>query len=341
MVEKTLSPLEEIFFELIRAGLHGRKPDIPRDLSLQDWGGLLSMARKQSVVGLLYRGVSFCGEGYPLPEQILFRLVAEDDRVERTGEKLKNASDGLSLTLSSAGLHPIVLKGATVAAWYPVPTQREYGDIDVYLPPEEFDRASEVLGMPVSKAPDGSLHYQWQGVDVDLHRRYFDLHLPDRRLPVPGTPEATLLMLSAHAMKHAVGAGVGLRQCIDMAVAYEHLGPQVATERLESVYRDSGTLRWNRLLSAFIEKYLDFHPAFGGEGTCPDALLKIVREGGNFGHHAGGRLDAINKSALRRKADTLLRFVKRAPFSLKYAAGETIRSVLSLAGGNHAPYQRM
>ena len=334
MVEKALSPLEEIFFELIRAGLHGRKPDIPQDLSLKDWGGLLSLAKKQSVMGLLYRGVSFCGEGYPLPEPVLFRLVAEDDRVERTGAKLKQASEDLSARLSSAGLHPILLKGATVAAYYPVPLQREYGDIDLYLPPEEFDIVPEVLGVPFTTAPDGSIHYSWQEVDVDQHRRYFDLHIPEQKLPVPGTPEATLLMLSAHAMKHAVGTGVGLRQCIDIAMAYEHLGPEVSPERLERVFRDSGTLKWNRLLSAFIEEYLDFHPIFGGGGAHPEPLLKIVQKGGNFGHHAHGRLEAIGKSALRRKADTALRFVKRLPFSLRYAPRETLHSVFSLAEGN-------
>jgi hypothetical protein len=334
MVEKTLSPLEEIFFELIRAGLHGRRPDIPKDLSLQDWAGLLKLAKMQSVTGLLYRGVSFCGEGYPLPEPVLFRLVAEDDRVERTGARLRQASEDLTLKLSSAGLHPILLKGATIAAYYPVPLQREYGDIDLYLPPEEFDKAPEMLGVPVTTAPDGSIHYSWQEMDVDQHRRYFDLHIPEQKLPAPGTPEATLLMLSAHAMKHAVGTGVGLRQCIDMAMAYEHLGPELSPERLESVFRASGTYKWNRLLSAFIEEYLDFHPLFGGAGTRPEPLLKIVQQGGNFGHHAHGRLEAIGKSALRRKADTTLRFLRRLPFSLKYAAGETLRSVFSLAAGN-------
>ena len=333
-MEKTLSPLEETFFELIRAGLHGRKPDIPQDLSLKDWGGLLSLAKKQSVTGLLYRGAQFCGEGYHLPEPVLFRLVAEGDHVERRGAALHRTAEDLVARLSEAGLHPLLMKGPAVAAFYPEPLQREYGDIDLYLPPEEFHKAPQVLGVTETMAPDGSLHFDWMGVDVDLHRRYFDLHVSARRLPAPGTPEATLLMLSAHAMKHAVGTGVGLRQCIDMAVAYEHLGPEVSPEHLESVFRDSGTLKWNRLLSAFIEKYLDFHPSFGGGKTNPDPLLQIVREGGNFGHHAHGRLEAMGKPASRRKADTAWRFLKRLPFSLRYAAGETLRSVFSLAEGN-------
>ena len=333
-MEKTLSPLEETFFELIRAGLHGEPARIGQVPTLQDWGVLLTLAKRQSVMGLLYRGVSFLPEGFHLPEPVLFRLVAEADQVERRGATLKSVADNLVDRLSSAGLHPILMKGPVVAAYYPVPQQREYGDIDLYLAPDEFAAAPGVLEVPFTQAPDGSIHYQWKGVDVDQHRRYFDLHLPERRLPAPGTPEATLLMLSAHAMKHAVGTGVGLRQCIDMAVAYEHLGTEVSPEKLECVFRDSGTLKWNRLLSAFIEEYLGFHPIFGGAGTCPEPLLKIVQKGGNFGHHAHGRLEAIGKSALRRKADTALRFVKRLPFSLRYAPRETLRSVFSLADGN-------
>ena len=334
MVEKALSPLEAILFELVKAGLQGRTPDIPQDLSRHDWEMLIGLARKQSVTGLLYRGVSFCPEGYRLPEPILFLLVAEIGRVERQGKNMQKVAEDLFARLTGEGLSPILMKGPSVAAYYPEPLQREYGDIDLYLTPKEFEKAPEVLGVQADKAPDGSLHYLWKGVDVDQHRKYFDLHLPVEKLPAPGTPEAVLLMLSAHAMKHAVGAGVGLRQCIDMSVAYQHLGASVSAEGLERIYKDSGTLRWNRLLSAFIEEYLDFHPVFGGKGTNPGSLLQIVQEGGNFGHHASGRKEALGKTPFRRKADTAFRFLRRLPFALRYAPRESCFSILDLAKGN-------
>ena len=334
MVEKTLSPLEETFFELIRAGLHGEPARLSQVPTLKEWGNLLALAKKQSVMGLLSRGVSFLPEGFRLPEPVLFRLVAEDDQVERRGAALKSVADDLVDRLSSAGLHPILMKGPVVAAFYPEPLQREYGDIDLYLAPDEFAAAPGVLAVPFAPAPDGSIHYEWKGVDVDQHRRFFDLHGLERSLPAPGTPEATLLMLSAHTMKHACGAGAGLRQCIDMAMAYERLGDSVSPERLLQVYRQSGTLRWNRLLSAFIERYLGFHPILEGEGTNPELLLRIVLEGGNFGHHAAGRAAALEASPFRRKADTALRFLRKLPFSLRFAPRETLCSLFSLAAGN-------
>lgn len=325
------TPLEQTFFALIKAGLHGEAARLSHEPTLQEWAGLLEMAQRQSIIGLLYRGVSFFPDGYPLPEPVLFRLVAEADRVERRGAALRSVAEGLMERLSSAGLHPILMKGPAVAAFYPEPLQREYGDIDIYLPSEEFLSAPAALEVPFTSAPDGSIHYQWEGVDVDQHRRYFDLHRPPQELPGPGTPEAVLLMLSAHALKHACGTGVGLRQCIDMAVAYERL--KVPQEKLEDIYRRSGTLRWNRLLSAFIEQYLGFQPPFGGNGMPPDALLDIVLKGGNFGHHAAGRTAALEGSAFRRKADTAIRFLRKLPFSLRFAPRETISSLFSLARG--------
>lgn len=329
-----MAPLEETFFELIRAGLHGRAARLSHVPTLKEWAGLLELARRQSVMGLLYRGVSFLPEGFKLPEQVLFRLIAEGDRVERRGAALKSVADDLVNRLSSAGLHPILMKGPVVAAFYPEPLQREYGDIDLYLAPDEFASAPKVLDVPVTTAPDGSIHYEWQTVDVDQHRCYFDLHIPERRLPAPGTPEALLLSLSAHAMKHACGTGVGLRQCIDMAVACDGLRDAVSQERLLQVYRQSGTLRWNRLLSAFIEQYLGFQPIVGGEGMNPEPLLRIVLKGGNFGHHAAGRTAALDASPFRRKADTAFRFLRKLPFSLHFAPRETLCSLFSLAAGN-------
>ena len=145
MVEKTLSPLEETFFELIRAGLHGEPARLSQVPTLKEWGNLLALAKKQSVMGLLYRGVSFLPEGFRLPEPVLFRLVAEDDQVERRGAALKSVADDLVDRLSSAGLHPILMKGPVVAAFYPEPLQREYGDIDLYLAPDEFAAAPGIL----------------------------------------------------------------------------------------------------------------------------------------------------------------------------------------------------
>ena len=226
------------------------------------------------------------------------------------------------------------MKGATVAAYYNKPLLRSAGDIDLYFPPEEFERARQMAAGQVT-APDGTLHLKRNGVDIDLHDRYFDLHCPARNLPEIGTPEATILMLSSHTLKHAIGAGVGLRQCCDMAMAIQALRSQYDPASLREVFRRTGTLRWNRLLYSFLTEHLGLTDSlFACEKVSSEPLLRIVLEGGNFGHHAATRAKALHANTTRRKRDTLARFLHRLPFSLRYAPRETVATLITLVRGN-------
>ena len=105
---------------------------------------------------------------------------------------------------------------------------------------------------------------------------------------------------------------------------------------LKALYQRTKTLKWNQLLSAFLNTWLEARvPDFAPERpVSPAPLEKIVLEGGNFGHFAAQRQKAMTGSEGRRKADTLLRMLRRLPFSMKYAPGETISRLRALTNGN-------
>ena len=316
------------FFALIRAGLNGTPiPDFPK-LEGKEWASMIALARRQTVVGLLYQGIGQLPPGYPLPQNILFVLIAEIGQIEKESRKVKAIADALTAELQAQGLHPLVMKGPAVAAFYAQPLLRECGDIDLYLPPEEFDKAAALAG-EVTPAPDGSVHYKRDGIDIDQHRQYFDLH--SGKLPAVPSPEATLLMLSAHILKHCMGAGIGLRQLCDMAMAYKALA--VPPERLRACFRDAGLERWNRLLFSFLHTYLGAEPLYD-DLPSPEPLLQIILEGGNFGHHSEAREASLYKSPLRRKLGTAGLFLRRLPFSLRYAKKELVPMVGELLKGN-------
>ena len=327
--------MEEILYALLRNGLHvDREPEMIPELSIEQWNALIEQARRQTVAGLLYQGVSRLGEAYPLPSEISFLLVAEANRIERESRHKEQIAWQEFQAIKEAGFHPVVMKGPAIARHYPVPALRESGDIDLYLPTEEFRRYKEQLGPEVTPMPDGSLHYYRNGIDFDLHASYFDLHLPSDRLPAVPSPYATLLMLSAHVFKHAAGPGVGLRQLCDMAVAYGKLDYDPV--ELLSVYDRAGMRKWNTLLYAFLRKYLGLKDIFGSSmpDTDPAPLRAIIMEGGNFGHYEASRKEALHEGRFRRKADTACRYLRRLPFSLRYAPGETLRYMRDLALGN-------
>ena len=315
-------------FPLLRAAIYEKAPEEFPVLDKGQWESLIATARQQTVTGLLFQGVSLLPEGYPLPEDIMFTLVAEAGRIRARSRKVASVAMALMEKYRSWGLHPVVMKGPAVARFYPDPLLRESGDIDMYFCHDEFKRAVELSGKTV-KVGDGSPHFKSDGIDIDLHSRYFDVHC--RNLPEIPSPQAMLLMLSSHILKHAMGPGIGLRQLCDLAMAYRRL--EVPAGEVRKCFADAGLEKWNILLFSFLEDNLCAESLY--DKTVPTApLMQIISGGGNFGHYAIKRDKVLKAKPLRRKIDTVRRYIVRLPFSLRYAPRELFHSIGDLLKGN-------
>lgn len=319
--------------ELLLLILRGGLP--PRPLDETEWTELIRTAREQTVTGLLYRALERFPEEYSLSENVLFTLLTEVNKIVNRNLKLGEAEKEVVGILRAGGLEPVVMKGSRCAARYPAPELRTGGDIDLYVPEADFPRAEALLrdaGLQGSGKPDASLDFILRGCEIELHRRYFDLHVRPSLLPEVGTPEAELLMLSSHILKHACGVGVGLRQIIDFALAHKAYPGDY--EELRGLFRRCGLARWNDLLLSFVKEHIDpgvAPPSY----RDPAALFRIVSGGGNFGHFRDHRLQTIRKqSTLRRKMDTFRRILSHLPFSLRYAPREIIPLFRELFCGN-------
>lgn len=329
-----MTSAQKALLDLIGAGLTGRPASVR--LSPEEWEDLYQQAKMHTVTGLLYAGLQHLQEGTDIPEDLLMRLVSRIGKVANHGKSMRNLTVALTDYFSGKELHPVVMKGIETAAFYPDPDLRLYGDVDLYFAPEEFDWAADVAARrfgPLRKDPDGSLHFKVDDVDIDIHRDYFGLHVKRELLPVVPSPEATLLMLSVHILHHAIASGIGLRQMTDLAAAYQALEGKYDPAKLEEFYRKTGLLKWNRLLSSFIENHLGVKAPFA-DNRPSYALLRILFQGGNFGHYDPARNKALQKGKFRRKLDTAGRFLRRLPFSLRYSPRETLSTISTLTKGN-------
>ena len=346
-----IAPQLRAFFALLRSGFYERAlmPEeltLVASLSARDWMGLARLARQQAVPGLIYQAITLLPKSVSVPGDAVLSLMARAQEIAHRNRVKAGVTDRVVARFAEKGLTPLVMKGATVATYYLRPELRESGDIDFYFPPEQLERASACLKEP-HLDPEGSIHSKEEGVDIDLHDRYFDLHCRSCVLPEPGTPEATLIMLSAHIMKHAIGTGIGIRQCCDVAAAYRALKDEIKPTELRALFRRTGTLLWNRLLFSFLadwlgleEEVFDEGQLFAGERIPSAPLLQIILEGGNFGHYTATRQAALSASDRQRKRDTLRRFLHRLPFSLRYAPRETVFRISELLRGNLKPSSR-
>lgn len=365
-----LSSEHRALFSLLRAGLWEREPDdlSPFPLTEASWWNVYRMAVRQTVAGIVWRGLHHLPDALLPGDSLMVHWVAKADRIERGGKRMDAVLCRLLRQMENNGLHPVLLKGQGIAAFYEHPLLRECGDIDLYFPSKEEGRkAAEVMneiGCRLEGLPDGSDCYRWQGVEIEHHVRLFDLSNPwlkgylsalvakygFKDHPLAGHPSEetqamasvpspllNLLLLNAHLLKHLMGHGIGLRQFCDMARAYHTLYGCYAPEELEAVYRRTGLLDWSVLLHTFLTEYLGLRyadlPYVDTAVTTSPNLLHIVLEGGNFGQY-GSTKGKASQAAWERKLRTFFSFWRRRDFSRAYAAKEAFWTTMQLMIGN-------
>ena len=314
----------DTFLPLLRAGLWEQDLRLPAAPDADDWERVLELGRGQAVMGLLLRGIAHLPVEQRPPEAFAPVLQAWEEAFSRANARYARVQKELLAQLATAGLHPVVQKGSEAAKYYADPSVRQVGDIDLFLPEGEFARA-RALFPDARKASDGALVWVRDGVTVELHPRYYDLHLASAKLPPVGSPCGEILLLSSHIFKHAMGFGLGCKQLCDLAVALTRLDGKYDKNELSEALQRAGLLRWHTLLCSLLVA------DFGLDASCclpgfravdPARLRRIVRSSGHFSHHA------------KKKAATAGAFLRRLPFSLSFGARETLATIWELTLGN-------
>ena len=356
---------QAVLFELLRAGLWEKEVE---DLSLfplsaDSWQEIYLQARRQTVSGIVYRGLSYLPEAFFPPQPLLIRWVALVDRIEGKNRQMNLLLSQIAGCFRRSGWMAVVQKGQGTASFYESPLLRECGDMDFYFPDpkagEAVLSAMQAGGCRLKKAPDGSVSYFRKGILIEHHPDLLDLQNPFLRkkisawirqygfeeiaLPDGGaeifvpSPLLHLLLLNTHIMKHAFGLGVGLRQFCDLARAYKSLQGRFDPDELRHLYAKAGIEKWSDLLHAFLTSYMglsvEYLPYPPGHTCDVRPLLEIVWQGGNFGQYQKGRAEA-SQSVWLRKIHTFRAFCRNNRFAAAYAPQEVFWTAAKLLKGN-------
>lgn len=312
------------FLALLRAGLWEQDLRLPSVPDTAGWEQLLALSREQAVMGLLLKGIAHLPAEQRPPEELQPILRTVEEAFARANARYARVQGELLQQLAEAGLHPVIQKGSEAAKYYADPSARQVGDIDLFLPEGEFQRARALF--PSAKtASDSAVVLVRDKVTIELHPRYYDIHRPAASLPEPGSACGEILLLSAHIFKHVIGHGLGCKQLCDMAVSLARLEGKYDKEALRAALQYAGLLRWHRLLCSLLVADFGLDPAcclMDFRPVDPERLRRIVRESGHFSHHA------------KTKAATAGAFLRRLPFSLSYCPRETLATIWELALGN-------
>ena len=357
---------QQAFFHLVRAGLWEKEARL-LPYGEVDYAEILRLAEEQAVMGLVTAGLKQVADT-KMPQVELLQFIGHSLQIEEQNKAMIQFLGMMVEKMRDAGIHPLLVKGQGIAQCYEKPLWRSTGDIDFLLDDEDFEKAKQLLTPLASEVGTESKYSKHLGMTIDAwvvelhgnlrcgksHRmdaeldaiKYDSFHRGAVRTWMNGQTRISMLsetndavVVFAHIVKHFYSGGIGLRQICDMAMAYKAFQGRYDPQNILELYNVTGSGKWNRLLASFIRTYLGDIPLPYSDDTnlpAPEPLFKIVFSGGSFGHYDLSRKDALKKGGTSRKLDTLVRILRRIPFSLRYSQSELIPYLNSLIKGNLA-----
>ena len=271
-----------------------------------DWDDVYTEARKQAIVSVVRDGVKD-----QLPPAIAAQWKFNSIQEISSGVQLQEAQKKLTGLLDESGIKHVILKGSAAAIYYPEPYFRSMGDIDFWVPREQFDDCLQLLRendyIETKGSDDRHIKLWKDNVLFEMHR-YFASE--ERQKPVDGYIEKAELergrikdsefwmlpeqenglVLLCHIHQHLL-EGLGLRQIIDWMMYVHACLDDKGWEKFKPYARELGLEKLARAAAKLCVMYFGLEADWCGEDDeAADMLFDNIIQSGNFGHvHGSGR----------------------------------------------------
>lgn len=171
---RTGSPVFDQVLSLLRSALWGEERfpyQAPQDVS---WGEITRELKQQTVQFL---PIDLLARENPAKSQHYIAAAATN---MLRWYKIMQEQQELCVLLSAAGIPCATVKGAAAAIFYPQPSNRLLGDIDLLVNPADFDRACRLLSKDAEFLGENFRHreYRRNNVVVEIHRSFSTLRDP-------------------------------------------------------------------------------------------------------------------------------------------------------------------
>lgn len=273
--------MNPLLFSLLRFGLFGGKNPFDEGAAVPDdagWQHLFDDAKHQAVSALLYDAVLMLPKGQRPPRRVLFHFTTLTQSIEHDNELRHNALIEFSNDMRRRlDLSIVVVKGSSLADYYPQLLHRECGDNDLFTGHDTSKVAAllESDGVSVDRKDPRHLTFTFRGVTFESHN-YLLYHgdepqwsaqpFHDGLYHLPPAQEA--FFLAMHAEHHAVffHQPLLLRTLLDWCMLLR--SPEFHYEDLELLKKGTDVEVFANLLTAYCRQLLD-------DQLCVDTALNL------------------------------------------------------------------
>ena len=160
---------EVILLQLLQKSLDSScQMELPKDA---DWESVLELASEQGVQGICLEAIEHLPVG-TIPQLLLLQWIGLSEMQSQQFEQTWRVACKLDKLWAAEGIHATVLKGRSIAKYYPVPSHRYSCDLDVFIG-GEWGRACELLedqGIRLEREVYKEVEFTLDDVYVECHR---------------------------------------------------------------------------------------------------------------------------------------------------------------------------
>ena len=164
---------DQRLFSLVRSALWNATlpSDLFMDMRDEDWKIIFKQASKQGLMGIAYDSLRKLPKELQCSSSFCLQWAVNVDAMENRYRKQYNALEQLAAFYAQYDIHILLLKGIGLSSYYPIPSHREGGDIDIYLfgDFEKGNRLMEEEGIAVDQGkavnPIHSIFY-FKGIPI-------------------------------------------------------------------------------------------------------------------------------------------------------------------------------
>lgn len=289
------------FIRLLETALTGQ----PAEFESIDLNEVERIARNHVCLPLVCSGAELAGLNVPEEwKQHSMRVAANNYR------NLTVQNKALKI-LAENNIRCAVLKGITVAKYYPEPLRRQLGDIDILVDEENYERTIDLLTASAERDAEKlkhkfHYHFTFCGTELEVHKYMTEYEEGENgeifaealknalnttitgeydMFKFPMLDEKHLaISLILHTQRHFAEHGITMRMICDFAVFAKNISADTWKNEICPSLRKLGTERFAYALLRACEKYLgaqfEFDTACATDEKIVDDLIEeFLRDG--------------------------------------------------------------
>lgn len=229
------------------------------------WKRIFALALRHGVKGLAYEALDALAPQERPDKELRILWAVHVDALEKRYGHLLAVTGELGDLFYRHGIKMLVFKGLSLSAYYPVPSHREFGDLDIYLF-GDYEKGNSLIreqGLRVDTRYSKHAIFRYRKVWVENHRYFLDrayrvnrrmeeaiqqalvqepcpLLFEDARVYAPN-PACNILFLACHTLNHLQSALV-LRHLVDWSLFLKNNADSAAWEAGLDKLRQQGLL---------------------------------------------------------------------------------------------------